>query len=93
MKDSLPAPFNLIPSPKVFQKKTSDESNRGSEVDEEYLKTINKLVMRYRKAQKVAKRPRIPISIDLSVVLSRFQTDASRSVYDWLILKKNLIGY
>ena len=53
--DSLPAPFNLIPSPKVFQKKTSDEFNRGSEVDEEYLKTINKLVMRYRKAQKVQK--------------------------------------
>ena len=64
---------------------TSDESNRGSEVDEEYLKTINKLVMRYRKAQKVAKRPRIPNSIDLSIDLSMFQTDAFRSVYDWLI--------
>ena len=54
--DSLPAPFNLIPSPKIFQKKSPDESNRGSEVDEEYLKTINKLVMRYRKSQKVSKR-------------------------------------
>ena len=55
-RDSLPAPFNLIPSPKIFQKKSPDESNRGSEVDEEYLKTINKLVMRYRKSQKVSKR-------------------------------------
>ena len=49
--------------------------------------------MRYRKAQKVAKRPRIPNSIDLSIDLSIFQTDAFRSVYDWLILKKKLIGY
>ena len=63
--DSLPAPFNLIPSPKIFQKKSPDESNRGSEVDEEYLKTINKLVMRYRKSQKVSKRKGIRIFSDL----------------------------
>ena len=64
-RDSLPAPFNLIPSPKIFQKKSPDESNRGSEVDEEYLKTINKLVMRYRKSQKVSKREGIRSFTDL----------------------------
>ena len=58
--DSLPAPFNLIPSPKIFHKQTPDELNRGTEVDEEYLTTINKLVMRYRKAQKVRKRLQSP---------------------------------
>ena len=63
--DSLPAPFNLIPSPKICQKKSPDESNRGSEVDEEYLKTINKLVMRYRKSQKVSKRKGIRSFTDL----------------------------